>query len=56
LDEAREQWVAIFARDRADLGPAHAAELAAQGARYACGVSLAGGRTGGCGVCPASPR
>jgi len=33
---AREQWTAVFARDRADLGPAHAAELAAQEAsRYA---------------------
>jgi hypothetical protein len=35
-DEAREQWVAVFARDRADLGPAHAAGLAAtEAARYA---------------------
>ncbi|TFV93014.1 TrwC relaxase [Blastococcus sp. CT_GayMR20] len=35
-DEAREQWVAVFARDRADLGPAHAAGLAAREvARYA---------------------
>ncbi len=34
--EAREQWVAVFARDRADLGPAHAAEqAAAEAARYA---------------------
>jgi exodeoxyribonuclease V alpha subunit len=34
-DEAREQWVAVFARDRADLGPAHAAErAAAEAARY----------------------
>ncbi|WP_089304981.1 MobF family relaxase [Geodermatophilus pulveris] len=34
--EAREQWIAVFARDRADLGPAHAAELAAaEAARYA---------------------
>jgi conjugative relaxase-like TrwC/TraI family protein len=34
--EAREQWVAVFARDRADLGPAHAARLAAaEAARYA---------------------
>jgi exodeoxyribonuclease V alpha subunit len=34
-DEAREQWVAVFARDRADLGPAHAAEQAAvEAARY----------------------
>ncbi|MDQ1660317.1 MAG: exodeoxyribonuclease alpha subunit, partial [Blastococcus sp.] len=38
LPEAREQWVAVFVRDRADLGPAHAAELAAregEGARRA---------------------
>ncbi|WP_092195107.1 MobF family relaxase [Blastococcus tunisiensis] len=34
--EAREQWLAVFARDRADLGPAHAARLAAaEAARYA---------------------
>ncbi|HET7735340.1 MAG TPA: AAA family ATPase [Nocardioidaceae bacterium] len=30
LEEARQQWVEVFARDRADLGPAHAARLAAQ--------------------------
>jgi exodeoxyribonuclease V alpha subunit len=30
LAEAREQWVAVFDRDRADLGPAHAADLAAR--------------------------
>jgi conjugative relaxase-like TrwC/TraI family protein len=30
LAEAREQWIAVFARERADLGPGHAAELAAQ--------------------------
>jgi exodeoxyribonuclease V alpha subunit len=36
LVEAREQWIAVFARDRADLGPAHAAQLAAaEAARYA---------------------
>jgi exodeoxyribonuclease V alpha subunit len=36
LAEAREHWVAVFGRDRADLGPAHAAELAAaEAARYA---------------------
>jgi exodeoxyribonuclease V alpha subunit len=36
LAEARAQWMAVFGRDRADLGPAHAAELAAQeAARYA---------------------
>ncbi|MDK3255268.1 MobF family relaxase [Blastococcus capsensis] len=35
-DEARQQWVAVFARDRADLGPAHAAQqAAAEAARYA---------------------
>ncbi|TFV81117.1 TrwC relaxase, partial [Blastococcus sp. CT_GayMR20] len=34
--EAREQWLAVFARDHADLGPAHAARLAAaEAARYA---------------------
>ncbi|MGH8860013.1 MAG: TrwC relaxase, partial [Jatrophihabitantaceae bacterium] len=36
VDDARDQWVAVFARDRADLGPGHAAELAAREAdRYA---------------------
>ncbi|MDQ6850352.1 MAG: TrwC relaxase, partial [Actinomycetota bacterium] len=36
IHEAREQWVAVFARDRADLGPGRAAELAAaEAARYA---------------------
>ncbi|GAB3355427.1 MobF family relaxase [Modestobacter lapidis] len=35
-DQARGQWIAVFARDRADLGPAHAAQLAAaEAARYA---------------------
>ncbi len=35
VDDAREQWVAAFARDRADLGPTHAAEMAAREAeRY----------------------
>ena len=29
LDEAREQWMTVFGRDRADLGPAHAAREAA---------------------------
>ncbi|HEX2301071.1 MAG TPA: hypothetical protein VHH34_21610, partial [Pseudonocardiaceae bacterium] len=33
---AREQWTAVFARDWADLGPGHAAELAAaEAAGYA---------------------
>jgi conjugative relaxase-like TrwC/TraI family protein len=36
VDDAREQWVAVFARERADLGPSHAADLAEQEAsRYA---------------------
>ncbi|MEO5664521.1 MAG: MobF family relaxase [Nocardioides sp.] len=30
VDEAREQWVRTFSRDRADLGPGHAADLAAE--------------------------
>ena len=29
LEDARRQWIDVFARDRADLGPAHAARLAA---------------------------
>jgi hypothetical protein len=28
-DEARAQWMEVFSRDRADLGPAHAARAAA---------------------------
>nr|WP_240619611.1 MobF family relaxase [Blastococcus sp. TF02-8] len=28
--QARAQWIAVFGRDRADLGPGHAAELAAR--------------------------
>jgi exodeoxyribonuclease V alpha subunit len=36
IDDAREQWVAVFARGGADLGPARAAELATREAdRYA---------------------
>jgi hypothetical protein len=36
LADAREQWIAAFGRDRADLGPGHAAQLAAaEAARYA---------------------
>ncbi len=39
--EARNQWIEVFARDRADLGPAHAARLAAQeAAPYATHRSL----------------
>ena len=29
VDDAREHWISVFGRDRADLGPSHAAELAA---------------------------
>jgi ATP-dependent exoDNAse (exonuclease V) alpha subunit len=32
--DAREQWIAVFGRDRADLGPGHAAELAAREAAH----------------------
>ncbi|NEM05178.1 MobF family relaxase [Geodermatophilus normandii] len=42
LDEAREHWIAVWARDRADLGPGHAADIAArEAARYAPGRPLA---------------
>ena len=34
LAEAREQWIAVFCRDRADLGPGHASELAAREAAH----------------------
>ncbi len=35
LSQARQQWITVFARDGADLGPAHAATLAAlEAARY----------------------
>ena len=30
LDEARSQWIEVFSRDRADLGPGHAAAAAAE--------------------------
>ena len=30
LEDARTQWIETFSRDRADLGPAHAAQVAAQ--------------------------
>src|SRR3712207_5870030 len=34
--DAREQWIAAFGRNRADLGPGHAAQFAAtEAARYA---------------------
>ena len=29
VEDARAQWIAVFSRDRADLGPAHAAKRAA---------------------------
>ena len=36
IEDARAQWVGAFSRDRADLGPAHAARLAAEQAhKYA---------------------
>jgi hypothetical protein len=39
--DARAQWISIFSRDRADLGPAHAARLAAsEAATYATGRPL----------------
>lgn len=41
LQDTRPQWTDTFARDRADLGPAHAAQLAAQeAAKYAAGRPL----------------
>ena len=41
VKDARAQWVATFSRDRADLGPAHAAGLAAsEAATYATGRPL----------------
>ncbi len=30
IDLARKQWLEVFSRDRADLGPAHAAQTAAE--------------------------
>ena len=33
LEEARAQWVDVFSRDRADLGPRHAAQTARRGHR-----------------------
>jgi hypothetical protein len=38
LDDARDQWIDAFSRDRADLGPAHAAGRAAQ---HAAGYTTA---------------
>lgn len=32
--DAREQWIAVFGRNRADLGPGHATELAAREAAH----------------------
>jgi len=38
VEDARAQWISTFSRDRADLGPAHAARLAAsEAATYATG-------------------
>jgi hypothetical protein len=30
VEDARNQWVQVFGRDRADLGPSHAAGMAAE--------------------------
>ncbi len=30
IEEARAQWIEVFSRDRADLGPNHAAQAAAE--------------------------
>ena len=30
LEDARAQWIDVFSRDRADLGPTHAAQTAAE--------------------------
>ena len=47
LDQAREQWITPFAHDRADLGPAHAANLAEiEAQRYARHRPLQTGRLG----------
>jgi len=41
IQDARAQWISTFSRDRADLGPAHAAALAAsEAATYATGRPL----------------
>ncbi len=41
VEDARAQWISTFSRDRADLGPAHAAALAAaEAATYATGRPL----------------
>jgi len=47
LDQAREQWITTFTHDRADLGPAHAANLAEiEAQRYARHRPLQTGRLG----------
>ncbi len=41
VEDARRQWIETFSRDRADLGPAHARELAAtEAAKYAPSKTL----------------
>ena len=41
VQDARAQWISTFCRDRADLGPAHAARIAAsEAATYATGRPL----------------
>src|SRR5664280_1872203 len=40
---ARDQWIEVFSRDRADLGPAHAARPAAQGRTSSSAARRPGG-------------
>ena len=61
VDDARSQWVEVFSRDRADLGPRHAAQRAADDIdRYGPNAPrLAVAGTAGCGAarrCSASAR
>jgi len=49
---ARDQWIEVFSRDRADLGPAHAARPAAQG-RTSSSAARRPGRGTACTNAPA---
>lgn len=40
LDDARRQWIDTFGRDRADLGPTHARQLAAEAVEQYGGMNL----------------
>ena len=54
IDDARKQWVDVFSRDRADLGPAHARGQAIDAIdRYGPAVPRAYGATV---PCPGTPR